>query len=262
MKSLAKEIFQPFNWQKNRIIFMSVESSELTKYAANAFLATKISFMNEIALICEEVDANIHEIRSGIGSDKRIGPAFLYAGLGYGGSCFPKDVNSLIFSQKKFGLDSRILTAAKNVNDDQYKFFIEKIKKFFPRNRGEIELALWGLSFKPGTDDIRESLSIKILKRLSPQFKKISVYDPLSIPNAKNELSDFHNIVYCSSKYGCISSKTQALIICTEWKEFWMLDNKELKNIKAVFDGRNILSQSDFSPLNIRYFGIGNPLKK
>jgi UDPglucose 6-dehydrogenase len=116
MKSLAKEIFQPFNWQKNRIIFMSVESSELTKYAANAFLATKISFMNEIALICEEVDANIHEIRSGIGSDKRIGPAFLYAGLGYGGSCFPKDVNSLIFSQKKFGLDSRILTAAKNVN--------------------------------------------------------------------------------------------------------------------------------------------------
>lgn len=255
-RSLAKEIFKPFNWQKSRVIFMSIESAELTKYAANAFLATKISFMNEISLICDQVGADIHEVRQGIGSDQRIGPAFLYAGLGYGGSCFPKDVNSLIYSQKKMGLDSFLLSATKKVNSEQVNIFLKKIKDFFPRSRNNIELSLWGLSFKPGTDDIRESIAIKLLKKLSPEFKKIAVYDPISISNAKNELKHFENIIFCRSKYKCISKNTDALIICTEWKEFWMPDEKKLKNIKVIFDGRNILSSSSLSK-QIKYIGIG-----
>lgn len=257
MKSIASEIFKPFNWQKSRIIFMTVESSELTKYAANAFLATKISFMNEISLICDQVGADVHEIRAGIGSDTRIGSSFLYAGLGYGGSCFPKDVNSLIFSQKKLGLNSYILNATKKVNEEQVNFFLEKINKFFPKQKSKVELALWGLSFKPGTDDIRESIAIKLLKKLSKKFKSIAVYDPLSVPNSKKELADFKNIVFHSSKYRCISANTEALIICTEWKEFWTLEEKKLRNIKAIFDGRNILSALDISSTHIEYFGIG-----
>ncbi len=258
LRSIAKKIFQPFNWQNKRLVFMKRESAELTKYASNAFLATKISFMNEISWLAEDVGADIHEIRKGMGSDNRIGGAFLYAGLGYGGSCFPKDVNSLIYSQKVNGYKNSILSATKSVNDSQLEFFDNKIKNYFPRNVKNLEIALWGLSFKPGTDDIRESVAIKLIKKLSPRFKKIRIYDPLAINNAKKELKNFSNIIYCSNKNNSITKFTQALIVCTEWKEFWTLEEVDLKNIKAIFDGRNIYSGKKFNSIHhIDYFGIG-----
>lgn len=258
LRSIAKNIFQPFNWQNKRLVFMKRESAELTKYASNAFLATKISFMNEMSWLAEEVGADIHEVRKGMGSDHRIGSAFLYAGLGYGGSCFPKDVNSLIHSQKINGYKDSILSATKRVNNRQFELFSQKITQYFAKNSKSIEIALWGLSFKPGTDDIRESIAIKMVRKLSPRFKKIYIYDPLAIDNSKKELKDLSNIVYCANKNKSITKSTQALIVCTEWKEFWTLEEVDLKNIKVIFDGRNIYSSKnfEFSP-EIDYFGIG-----
>jgi len=258
LRSIAKKIFQPFNWQNKRLVFMKRESAELTKYASNAFLATKISFMNEMSWLAEEVGADIHEIRKGMGSDNRIGSAFLYAGLGYGGSCFPKDVNSLIHSQKINGYTDSMLSATKRVNNRQFELFSQKITQYFSKNSKSIEIALWGLSFKPGTDDIRESVAIKMVKKLSPRFKKIYIYDPLAIDNSKKELKDLSNIVYCANKNKSITKLTQALIVCTEWKEFWTLEEVDLKNIKVIFDGRNIYSSKKFeSSPEIDYFGIG-----
>ena len=258
LRSIAKKIFQPFNWQKKRLLFMKRESAELTKYASNAFLATKISFMNEISWLAEEVGADMHEIRKGMGSDNRIGSAFLYAGLGYGGSCLPKDVNSLIHSQKINGYKDSMLSATKRVNNRQFDLFSKKITQYFSNNSKSVEIALWGLSFKPGTDDIRESVGIKMVQRLSPQFKKIYIYDPLAIQNAKKACKHLSNLVYCSNKNQSIVKSTQALIVCTEWKEFWTLEEVDLKNIKAIFDGRNIYSNKKFkSSSDIEYFGIG-----
>jgi UDPglucose 6-dehydrogenase len=258
LRSIAKKIFQPFNWQNKRLIFMKRESAELTKYASNAFLATKISFMNEMSWLAEEVGADIHEIRKGMGSDNRIGSSFLYAGLGYGGSCFPKDVNSLIHSQKMKGYKDSMLSATKKVNNRQFELFARKIINYFSKNSKSIEIALWGLSFKPGTDDIRESVAIKMVKMLSPRFKKIYIYDPLAIDNSRKELKALSNIVYCTNKNKSITKLTQALIVCTEWKEFWTLEEVNLKNIRVIFDGRNIYSSKKFeSSPEIDYFGIG-----
>lgn len=237
---------------------MKRESAELTKYASNAFLATKISFMNEMSWLAEEVGADIHEIRKGMGSDNRIGSSFLYAGLGYGGSCFPKDVNSLIHSQKMKGYKDSMLSATKKVNNRQFELFARKIINYFSKNSKSIEIALWGLSFKPGTDDIRESVAIKMVKMLSPRFKKIYIYDPLAIDNSRKELKALSNIVYCTNKNKSITKLTQALIVCTEWKEFWTLEEVNLKNIRVIFDGRNIYSSKKFeSTPEIDYFGIG-----
>jgi UDPglucose 6-dehydrogenase len=254
---LIKKIYSAFEWEPEKIKHMSVASSELTKYSSNAFLATKISFMNEMAAICEVTGASIHEVREGMGSDPRIGEHFLYAGLGYGGSCFPKDVSALIDSQKKLNLGPSILEETKRINDLQAELFIEKIYLNIP-NIDQCCLAMWGLSFKPNSDDIRESVAIKLVRKLASSVKFLNLYDPISMGNASKELSHLNNINFCDSKKHALSN-ADALLICTEWDEFKELDASELKLLhnKTIFDGRNILDKADIEASNIKYFGIG-----
>ncbi len=256
-ETLLRELYKPFNWNNDRIYVMSVESAELTKYAANSFLATKISFMNEMAKICDLTGANIHDIRKGIGTDERIGMSFLYAGLGYGGSCFPKDIKALIKAQEKLGIEPKILSATEEINSQQVSYFIEKIVKHF-KDIKQKKISIWGLSFKPNTDDVRESVSINLIKKLSPRVDSIKVYDPVANSNASEELSEFNNITFLDSKEDCLED-TDFLIIATEWKEFWDTDLAILEKLRdrIVFDGRNILDPDKLKLANINYVAIG-----
>jgi len=257
-RKLATDIYAPFNWSKNRTMHMSIESAELTKYASNSFLATKISFMNEMALVCENSGANIHEVRLGLGSDPRIGDSFLYAGLGYGGSCFPKDVNALIDMQKAFNLEPGIIERTKQVNDRQVRFFFEKIMSILGTNLEGKRIAIWGLSFKPNSDDVRESVALKLISLLAPEVNSLNLYDPIANLHAKESLSDTSNLKFYDEKYAAIEG-ADALVICTEWKEFWDLDvlKLDLMHNKLVFDGRNILDKSKMKDLGVEYYGIG-----
>ncbi len=257
-KKLATDLYAPFNWSKSRTIFMSIESAELTKYASNSFLATKISFMNEMALVCENSGANIHEVRLGLGSDPRIGDSFLYAGLGYGGSCFPKDVSALIDMQKGFNLKPGIIERTKLVNDRQVQLFFEKIVSILGENLEEKKIAIWGLSFKPNSDDVRESVALKLISLLAPEVNLLNLYDPIANLHAKESLNDTSNLEFYDEKYAAIKG-TDALVICTEWKEFWDLDvlKLELMHNKLIFDGRNILDKSKMRGLGVEYYGIG-----
>ncbi len=256
-ENLLRKIYQPFNWSSDRIHVMSVNSAELTKYAANSFLATKISFMNEMAKICDLTGANIHDIRKGMGSDERIGMSFLYAGLGYGGSCFPKDIKALIHVQKKLGLEPLILSATEKVNSMQVDYFIDKIKNHF-KNLNDKQISIWGLSFKPNTDDVRESVSIALIKRIASEVKSINAYDPVANQNAYNELKQISNISFHNSKESCIKN-TDFLIIATEWKEFWDDDATIFETLRdrIIFDGRNILDSKVLNSFNINYVAIG-----
>ena len=259
VKDISRKLYSQLNIRSDKLKFMSIASAELTKYAANSFLATKISFMNEIANLCEKVDADIDEIRMGIGSDDRIGQKFLYAGLGYGGSCFPKDVQALRGIFNKHKVTSSIVSATHDVNQAQYIIFVKKIISRMSL-QGELSkesIHVWGLSFKPDTDDIRESVAIKIVKELASHFKTIFVYDPIATKNAKLELSSQKNIVYCLDKYDSIQDSS-ALVICTEWQEFLKPDNQKIKLMKkpCIFDGRNIINHRDLS-LDVEYIGIG-----
>ena len=257
-RKLATDLYAPFNWSKSRTIFMSIESAELTKYASNSFLATKISFMNEMALVCENSGANIHEVRLGLGSDPRIGDSFLYAGLGYGGSCFPKDINALIDMQKGFNLEPGIIERTKQVNDRQVGLFFEKIVSILGANLEEKRIAIWGLSFKPNSDDVRESVALKLISLLAPQVNSLNLYDPIANSHAKESLNNASNLKFFDEKYAAIKG-TDALVICTEWKEFWDLDvlKLDLMHNKLIFDGRNILDKSKMKNLGIEYYGIG-----
>jgi UDPglucose 6-dehydrogenase len=254
---LIKELYQPFNWSSDRLIFMTIESAELTKYAANSFLATKISFMNEMAKICEQTGANIHDIRKGIGTDSRIGLPFLYAGLGYGGSCFPKDIKALIQTQKKLGISPKLLRSTEEINAAQFHDFIEKIKTNTKDLKNKV-FTVWGLSFKPNTDDVRESVAIKLVKELSPQVKFLRLYDPVANDNARIELSGIPNIEFCDDKDKALVG-SDALIIATEWKEFWDVDINSLSTLrdKLIFDGRNILNSKKLIDNNFKYIGVG-----
>jgi UDPglucose 6-dehydrogenase len=258
VQQIAKKIYKPFNRQTNRMIYTNIESAELIKYAANSFLATKISFINEISRLCEKTNANIDEVRQGIGSDPRIGSQFLYPGLGYGGSCFPKDVQGLIRAFSANNLDANIAQAAEKSNDAQLQFFIDKIKKSTNSALRKSNILLWGLSFKPETDDIRESLAIKLIKAISSQVKNLYLYDPVAIPNSKLELKGIKNIHYLQDKYSNIE-ECNFLVICTEWREFWDPDISKLQKLKnkQIFDGRNILDQQVMLDANIQYNGIG-----
>ena len=258
VQQIAKKIYKPFNRQTNRMIYTNIESAELIKYAANSFLATKISFINEIARLCEKTNANIDEVRQGMGSDPRIGSQFLYPGLGYGGSCFPKDVQGLIRAFSANNLDANIVQAAEKSNDAQLQFFIDKIKKSTNSSLRKSNILLWGLSFKPETDDIRESLAIKLIKAISSQVKNLYLYDPVAIPNSKLELKGIKNIDYLQDKYSKIE-ECNFLVICTEWREFWDPDISKLQKLKnkQIFDGRNILDQQLMLDANIQYNGIG-----
>ena len=239
--AILKELYEPFVSNHDRFIFMDVKSAEMTKYVANAMLATKISFMNEIANICEHTGANVQSVRLGIGSDNRIGYRFIYAGCGYGGSCFPKDVKGLINTSVEKGYTPRILSMVDEVNESQKMVIVDKIISRFGQDLSNLTFAVWGLSFKPQTDDVRSAPSITIIGELLKRGAKVKAYDPKAIETFKRQLDD-ENILFTASKYDALDD-ADALILITEWKEFRSLDlyelSKRLKS-KVIFDGRNI----------------------
>jgi UDPglucose 6-dehydrogenase len=236
---------------------MDERSSELTKYAANSFLATKISFMNEIAQLCERMDADVDMVRRGIGSDDRIGKRFLFPGIGYGGSCFPKDVQALIMSSDEVNYTFEILKAVEKVNANQKLHLVEKIKAYYNGNLAGKHFALWGLAFKPNTDDIREAPALSIIESLTAMGASITAYDPEAMPNVKAQIGD--KIKYAENQYQALTG-AEALIIATEWSEFRTPDLsvfKSIESIKIIFDGRNLFSKDMFHPFSIKYNSIG-----
>jgi UDPglucose 6-dehydrogenase len=254
-----KELFAPFVQREPRILDMSITSAELTKYAANAMLATRISFMNELANFCETVGADIEEVRRGIGTDKRIGPAFLYAGVGYGGSCFPKDVKALIQSAKNKGKTLSILQAVEDVNKNQKHNFLEKIYKHFNNDIAGRTFAIWGLSFKPHTDDIREAPAIEIIKELTAKGAKVRAFDPVAMDNTRPLFEDNENIHFAEDEYKALEG-ADALILVTEWPQFRRPDwerMKELLTKPVVFDGRNQYDPGKMKRMGFEHVGIG-----
>jgi UDPglucose 6-dehydrogenase len=254
-----KELFAPFMMRENRILCMSIPSAELTKYAANAMLATRISFMNELSRFCGSVGADIEEIRSGIGSDSRIGPAFLYAGIGYGGSCFPKDVKALIHSAEQAGKDLSILKTVEKVNQEQRDWFLEKILKFYKGKLNCRRFAVWGLSFKPHTDDMREAPSLQIIPSLLEKGAAVVAFDPVATVRAKKLLGEDINLSYREDPYEALEG-ADALILLTEWPSFRRPDferMKELLKTPVVFDGRNQYSLATMKQAGFTYFAVG-----
>ncbi len=256
---LLRLLYTPFNRNHDRIIAMDVPSAELTKYAANAMLATKISFMNEMANIAERVGADIEYVRQGIGSDHRIGFQFIYPGCGYGGSCFPKDVQALSRTSKAIGYESRILDAVEATNYQQKEKLFEKISAFYGGDVAGKTIALWGLSFKPRTDDMREAPSRTLLERLIANGARVQAYDPVAMDEARRIYGDKEGLALCESADEALEG-ADALAIVTEWKNFWSpdFDNlaSQLKD-KAIFDGRNLYEPKALKPFGLRYFGIG-----
>ena len=236
---------------------MDERSAELTKYAANSFLATKISFMNEIAQLCERIGADVDMVRRGIGSDERIGKRFLFPGIGYGGSCFPKDVQALSKSSKEAGYDFKILNSVMEVNERQKLHLLPKIRKYFKDDLKGKKFALWGLAFKPNTDDIREAPALYMIQELLNEGASISVYDPEAINNVRNLIGD--KIGYAENQYECLEN-ADALIIATEWNEFrtpnFLKIVTALKN-KVIFDGRNLFETNAIKELGFYYESIG-----
>lgn len=256
-RKLMNDLYLPFVRQGNPIIFMDERSAELTKYAANAFLATKISFMNEIAQLCERLGADVDMVRKGIGGDERIGRRFLFPGIGYGGSCFPKDVKALSKSSKEVSYDFRILEAVMQVNDNQKLHLLPKIKKYFNGDLKGKKFALWGLAFKPNTDDIREAPAIYMIEALLAEGATIHAFDPEAMNNAKQQLGD--RIEFAESQYECLEG-AHALIIATEWNEFrtpnFLKIVTALKQ-KAIFDGRNLFETAAVRELGFHYESVG-----
>ena len=253
------ELYAPFVRQGNPVIFMDERSSELTKYAANSFLATKISFMNEIAQLCERMGADVDMVRRGIGSDERIGKRFLFSGIGYGGSCFPKDVQALVKSAGEAEYDFKILKAVEKVNAMQKLHLVEKIKKHFSGALKGKHFALWGLAFKPNTDDIREAPALSIIDALLQQGASITAYDPEAMQNVRQLLGE--KINYAPSQYQALDG-ADALIIATEWSEFRTPDFERIEKLlpsKVIFDGRNLFEVAKMQSMGYRYISIGRP---
>ena len=259
-KKLMNELYAPFVRSGNPLIYMDVRSAELTKYAANSFLATKISFMNEIAQLCERLGADVDMVRLGVGSDARIGKRFLFPGIGYGGSCFPKDVQALVKSSAELGYDFQILNAVMDVNEKQKLHLMPKIHMYFNGDLAGKHFALWGLAFKPNTDDIREAPSLYMIDALLEAGATVSAFDPEAMPNVKALLGD--KIHFVENQYDALEG-ADALIIATEWNEFRTPDflkmDKSL-NRKAIFDGRNLFDVNSVNELGFHYESIGrNP---
>ncbi len=257
---VMRELYAPFTHSHERFIGMDVKSAEMTKYAANCMLATKISFMNEMSNICEAVGADINMVRLGIGSDSRIGYKFIYPGVGYGGSCFPKDVQALIKTSKANGYVPKIITAVEEVNKEQKKVIVNKIVVRFGENLNGLVFGIWGLSFKPETDDMRESASITIVTEIIKRGGKVKAYDPKAMNEAKTHyFKDMPLIEYVSSKYSAVSD-VDAMILITEWKEFrspdWDEVTKRMKQ-KIIFDGRNQYNAKSLSKQGFEYYQIG-----
>jgi UDPglucose 6-dehydrogenase len=253
---LMKELYGPFTRTGAPILTMSTESAELCKYAANSILATRISFMNEIANVCELVGADVDHVRKAIGSDRRIGTSFLFPGVGYGGSCFPKDTQALLKSAEDKGYDFKILRAVEDVNDRQKERLVDKIEAYLPDLSGRT-IAVWGLAFKPRTDDMREAPAIPIIERLLARGVKVRAYDPAAGPVARGIFGD--RITLCDKSYDALSG-ADALAVVTEWNEFREPDFAKMQSLMkapVVFDGRNLYSPEQMRALGFTYFSIG-----
>ncbi|MBN2017059.1 MAG: UDP-glucose/GDP-mannose dehydrogenase family protein [Candidatus Cloacimonetes bacterium] len=260
-KKIMHEVYTAFTFQHDRIIFMGIRSAEMTKYAANAMLATKISFMNEISRLCEQVDADVEDVRTGIGSDHRIGYSFIYPGAGYGGSCFPKDVKALIKIAHKHNSTARILEAVEEVNDEQKLVLVKKIVQNFGNDLSDKVFSIWGLSFKPMTDDMREAPSRVIIKELIKKGAKIQAYDPEAMKESKRIFGDNPNITYFEDQYSALKN-AHALLLITEWRQFRMPDFDKISNLlkeKVIFDGRNQYEPVQMEELGFSYYCIGRP---
>lgn len=259
---LMEQLYAPFVRQGNPVIFMDVRSAELTKYAANSFLATKITFMNEIANLCEVMGADVDKVRKGIGTDTRIGNRFLFAGIGYGGSCFPKDVQALAKSSKEANYDFKILNSVMDVNHKQKQRLINPLKTYFGGDLNGKTIAIWGLAFKPYTDDIREAPALENINALLEMGVKVQAYDPEAMENVKEIMGD--KIVFANDEYDALKN-ADALMIMTEWPIFRTPDFEKvastLKN-KIIFDGRNLYSTSQMEELGFEYHSIGRKVVK
>jgi len=258
-KELLRTLYSPFNRSHERFIPMDIRSAELTKYAANAMLATKISFMNEIANIAERVGADVEAVRHGIGSDSRIGFSFIYPGVGYGGSCFPKDVQALERTATRFGYEARVLQAVEAVNNDQKSSLVDKIKKHFRDDLQGKTIAVWGLAFKPNTDDMREAPSRKILEELWAAGVQVRAYDPVAMHEAKRIYGERNDLILVDNPEEALKG-ADALVIVTEWKVFMSPDFELIKQELAspvIFDGRNIYNPDMMEQLGFSYYSIG-----
>jgi UDPglucose 6-dehydrogenase len=252
-----KALYEPFVRQGNPIIEMDPASAELTKYASNAYLAMRITYMNELANLCERVGANIDLVRIGMGTDNRIGKRFLFAGIGYGGSCFPKDVNALIRISIEMGAEMRILTAVNNINRERKQLLVDRVLQHFENDLKGKQLTVWGLAFKPNTDDMREAPSVVIIRRLLELGARVVAYDPVAIKNAVFYLSD--SVHYADDEYSALKG-SDALLVVTEWNEFRNPDFNLVKTAlkqPVVFDGRNIFEPEKMKELGFTYYSIG-----
>ncbi len=254
---VIEKLYKPFLLNGHPVIFMDIPSAELTKYAANSMLATKISFMNDIANLCEKVGADINMVRRGIGSDSRIGNKFIYAGAGYGGSCFPKDVKAIIRTAKEYSYELRVLQAVEEVNEDQKEVLFNKVSAYFKGELRAKKIALWGLAFKPNTDDMREAPALTLVNLFNKAGAEVTAYDPVAMNETKRRLGD--SIKYGKDAYDCLID-ADCLLIVTEWNEFrnpnWTVISKLMSN-KLVFDGRNIYERDYVEDAGFEYFGIG-----
>lgn len=258
-KEIMLKLYEPYVRQGNPIIIMDERSAEMTKYAANSYLATRISFMNEISNLCEQLGANVDMVRKGIGSDSRIGKRFLFPGVGYGGSCFPKDVKALAKTASENKYDFKILNAVMAVNDLQKEILSTKIYNYFDGDVKDKTIAIWGLAFKPETDDIREAPAITIISRLLNKGAKIKVYDPEAMDNFRSQITD--KIEYCDDPYAALEG-ADALAIITEWSVFRSPDFIRMKSLMkqpAIFDGRNVYNEQDMKSMGFVYQSMGRP---
>ncbi len=256
-EELMSKLYKPFTMNGHPVIFMDIVSAEMTKYAANAMLATKISFMNDIANLCEIVGADVNMVRQGIGSDRRIGRYFIYPGTGYGGSCFPKDVKALIKTADEFGYSMEVLKSVENVNERQKSVLVAKAMKYFDKDLKGKTFAVWGLSFKPQTDDMREAPSLVIINKLLEAGATVKAYDPVAMDEARRMLGD--KIHYAKDQYDALLD-ADALFLVTEWPEFKFPNFKVMARLlknKVIFDGRNVYDANELKEAGYDYYGIG-----
>ena len=256
-KTLMEQLYKPFTLNGHPLLFMDVPSAEMTKYAANAMLATRISFMNDIANLCERLGANVHEVRRGIGSDPRIGSKFLYAGCGYGGSCFPKDVKALIKTASENNYDMRVLQAVEAVNETQKEILYHKLYKHYKGDLQGKTVAVWGLSFKPETDDMREAPSLALIEKLINAGCHVRVFDPVAMNETKRIIGE--KVIYEKDIYSA-ATNADAILLVTEWKEFRLPDWKLIKQTMrcpVIFDGRNIYDGKNLQTEGFTYYGLG-----
>ncbi|TWI79101.1 UDPglucose 6-dehydrogenase [Lacibacter cauensis] len=261
-KKIMTDLYAPFVRSGNPVIFMDEKSAELTKYAANSFLAVKISFMNEIARLCERLGADVDMVRKGIGSDERIGKRFLFPGIGYGGSCFPKDVQALVKSSSEVNYDFEILNAVMKVNEEQKLFLMPKINAYFNNDLKGKRFALWGLAFKPNTDDIREAPALYMIDALTEAGATVHAYDPEAMPNVKQVVGN--KIDFAEGQYDALEN-ADALIIATEWSEFRTPEFEKISSMlknKVIFDGRNVYDRAQMKELGFFYESVGREAVK